>query len=96
MWHIAGLAQVHKDIGLRQERMTLILLNVMADQAHTDLKFFVANNSCIDYDIKEVNSCSQSGAKKSIAVTPVLTTQQRWIAAYDRTLAAYASSRQLH
>ena len=80
--HVTGLQQVYKDIGLREERMTVILTNVVADDRYTYLKLFVKNNSCIDYDIEEISFCYQSSAKKRVSVAPVLTTQQRWIAAY--------------
>ncbi len=87
--YIATLPQAYKDLGVRAERMKLILTNVVTDATHTYLQFFVENNTALNYEIEEMRFVLQQKGKKRQVLTPVLSTQKQWIDAYHNAYMTY-------
>ncbi len=69
--HLSALPQAYKDLGLRVDGLTLVLMNVMTDKGHLYLRLSLKNDSGMDYTIEGQRFCFQSGPKKAIEVSPV-------------------------
>ncbi|MEL6358656.1 MAG: DUF4138 domain-containing protein [Bacteroidota bacterium] len=69
--YLSALPQAYKDVGLRADGLTLVLMNAMTDKEHIYLRLSLQNESGMDYTIESVRCAFQSGEKKEIEVRPV-------------------------
>ena len=69
--YLSALPQAYKDVGLRADRLTLVLMNAMTDREYLYLRLSLQNESGMDYTIESVRCAFQSGEKKEIEVRPV-------------------------
>ena len=69
--YLSALPQAYKDVGLRANGLTLVLMNAMTDREHLYIRLSLANDSGMDYTIESVRCAFQSGKKKEIEVRPV-------------------------
>ena len=73
--YLSALPQQYKDVGLKADQLTLVLLSVLTDKEYLYLRLSLTNDSGMDYTIEAVRFCFQSGHKKQIEVVPVLAQQ---------------------
>lgn len=90
--YLSALPQAYKDVGLRANGLTLVLMNAMTDKEHLYLRLSLQNESGMDYTIESVRCAFQSGEKKEIEVRPVFA-EEPGVEAGHRAILVYVLPR---